>query len=126
MPKYNVILNLPGFTVQKVEGYDPILFTIAYRRRVVCPHCNSQSLRKKDTFCREVAHEMLGERRTRLRIKAHKFYCRDCQRYFNQRFPGILKHQRATERLKQQVGRRHSEGVNPPFLALIRSRLSPF
>ncbi|WP_457606883.1 hypothetical protein, partial [Legionella pneumophila] len=34
--------------------------------------------------------------------KAHKYYCPACGRYFNQRFPGIGKYQRASESLRKQ------------------------
>ena len=111
MPKKNVILNLPGFIVEKTSGYDPIVFHVRYGRRNYCPHCEGKNLRKKDTFMREVRHEMIGFRLSLLRIKTYKFYCRDCGRYFNQRLPGILKHQRATERLKEQLSQQHSHGI---------------
>lgn len=111
MPKKNIILNLPGFTVQNMTGYDPVIFNVKYNRKAKCPHCGGKNLRKKDTFMRQVRHEMLGEKQTILRFKAHKFCCRSCGRYFNQCFPGILKYQRATERLKQQLCRQHSFGI---------------
>ena len=62
-------------------------------------------------------HESIGYRNSLLRFKAHKFFCRACHRYFNQQFPGILKYQRATEKLRQQVFREHSLGVPQTDLA---------
>jgi len=59
----------------------------------------------------------VGTRRTILRFKAYKLYCYDCCRYFNQQFPGIGKHQRATERLKKQIFLQHTEGVSQKSLA---------
>lgn len=117
MPNRNNILNLPGLTVQKIIGRDPLVMEVSYRRKATCPHCHSKNLRKKDTFIRRVWHELIGQRRTRLHIQAHKFHCRQCGRYFNQRFPGILKHQRATERLKEQLCRQHSQGVSQQHLS---------
>ncbi len=52
---------------------------------------------------REVKHVSIGLRQSILRFKAYKFQCYRCKRYFNQRFPGSLKHQRASEALRQQV-----------------------
>lgn len=111
MPKLNGIVNLPGFTVQKVSGFNPVVFDLCYRRKPQCPHCGSKKLRKKDTFVRRVWHELIGLRRSQLRIRAHKFRCYSCDRYFNQRFPGILSYQRASERLKKQLCEQHAKGV---------------
>ncbi len=117
MPAYNVILNLPGFTVVKVSGPSPIVIHAQYHRKATCVHCGNSNLRKKHSFFRQVKHESIGYRNTLLMFKAHKFYCRACHRYFNQQFPGILKHQRATEKLKQQVFREHTQGVSQTDLA---------
>ncbi len=111
MPRYNVILNLPGFTVDKVSGPSPVVIHAKYHRKPRCIHCNSTKLRIKHSFYRQVKHESIGYRNSILRFKAHKFFCRTCHRYFNQQFPGILKYQRATEKLRQQVFREHSLGV---------------
>ncbi len=66
---------------------------------------------------RQVRHESIGHRQTLLRFKSHKFYCRDCQKYFNQQFPGIEKYQRATSRLQKQIFHQHTEGVSQKSLA---------
>ena len=117
MPKSNSILNLPGFTVQKISGHSPVVFELRYRRKPRCPRCESSRLRKKDTFVRQVWHELIGVRRSLLRIQAHKFHCRSCGRYFNQQFPGIVKYQRATERLKKQLCEQHSQGISQTDLS---------
>jgi transposase len=52
-----------------------------------------------------------------LRCKAYKFYCYGCKRYFNQRFPGIGKYQRATERLPHPIFHRHTEGASQKSLS---------
>jgi transposase len=74
-------------------------------------------LRKKSSYEREVRHELLGHRRSILRFKAHKFYCKDCHRYFNQQFPGIRKYQRSTEGLQRQIYYQHTEGVSQKSLS---------
>ena len=117
MPHYNVILNLPGFTATKVSGPNPIVIHARYHRKPTCPYCNNSKLRIKDSFFRQVKHESIGCRNTVLRFKAHKFFCKPCHRYFNQLFPGILKHKRATEKLRQQVFRAHVQGVSQTDLA---------
>lgn len=117
MPKRDHILNLPGFSITKVIGYNPLVMEVSYRRKARCTHCNKTKLRKKSSFIRQVRHELIGLRSTLLRFKAHKFYCSSCKKYFNQRFPGIGKYQRATERLHDQVFHYHSQGVSQKELA---------
>jgi transposase len=112
MPRRDSILNLPGFSIKKTSGYNPLILDVHYRRKARCVHCNGRKLRKKSSFIRQVKHESIGHRQTLLRFKAHKFYCRQCKRYFNQQFPGIGKYQRATERLHTQVFHQHTQGVS--------------
>lgn len=117
MPRKDNILNLPGFSIRKTSGYNPVIYDVCYRRVPRCVYCNQKRLRKKASYIRQVRHELIGHRRTLLRFKAHKFYCYHCKRYFNQRFSGIGKYQRATGRLQQQVFCQHTEGVSQKSLA---------
>ena len=107
MPKFNVILNLPGFSIKKVSGYQSLLLELNYNRLPRCARCSSKNVRKKDSYIRSVHHELIGHRRTLLRFKAYKLFCNECRRYCNQQFPGIAKHQRSTERLQVQVFHHH-------------------
>ena len=117
MPQRDFILNLPGFTIKKVSGYDPLILDVSYRRQARCVHCDGKKLQKKSSYQRTVRHETVGNRPMLLRFKAYKFYCVPCGRYFNQQFPGIRKHQRATERLRFEVYYQHTEGVSGKSLA---------
>jgi transposase len=117
MPRRDIIVNLPGFTIKKVVSYNPLLLELHYRRKPRCIHCNQTQLRKKASFIRQVRHEVFGLRPTILRFKAYKLYCRKCSCYFNQQFPGIGKYQRATERLHDQVFHHHTEGISQQSLA---------
>ncbi|WP_412758291.1 transposase family protein [Legionella bozemanae] len=92
MPGYNLILNLPGFSIVKVSGYQPLLLDVTYNRLARCGHCHSKEVRKKSSYIRRVDHELIGHRRSILRFKAYKLYCYACGRYGNQQFPGINKH----------------------------------
>jgi len=118
VPKFNCILNLPGFSIAKTEGYDPLIWHIVYHRVARCTHCDGRHVRKKSSYIRRVAHELIGYRRVLLEFKAYKLYCHDCRRYGNQRFPGIGKHQRATQRLQQQVFHHHSQGMSQQDLSI--------
>jgi transposase len=117
VPKYHVILNLPGFTIQKVSGYQPMVFDLSYDRIPRCARCKSKSVRKKDSYIRNVHHELIGHRRVLLRFKAYKLFCNDCRRYCNQQFAGINKHQRSTERLQGQIFHQHVSGISQKDLA---------
>ena len=117
MPQKDIILNLPGFAIKKKSGYSPIVLDLTYLRKPRCPECNSKRLRKKSSFVRVIRHEPIGHRQTILRFKSHKFYCYTCKRYFNQQFPGIGKHQRATERLQYHVFHQHTEGLSQKSLS---------
>lgn len=117
MPKYNLILNLPGFSIVKVGGYQPLLLDIVYNRLARCAHCQSKAVRKKSSYTRLVHHELIGNRRSVLRFKAYKLYCNTCGRYGNQQFPGINKHQRATWRSQAAVFHEHTRGVSQKDLA---------
>ncbi|HAU0191581.1 TPA: transposase family protein, partial [Legionella pneumophila] len=68
MPKHDVILNLPGFTIKKVSGYQPLLLDLTYKRLPRCSHCSSKKVRKKSSYERKVHHELIGHRRTILRF----------------------------------------------------------
>ena len=117
MPRKDIILNLPGYTIAKVTGSNPVYIHVNYTRVVRCIYCNNKRLRKKDSFMRDIRHESIGVRYTYLRIKSHKYQCYSCKRYFNQRFPGIGKYQRATENLRKEVFYKHTEGVSQKDLS---------
>ena len=117
MPRSNVILNLPGFSIVKVSGIDRVIFELKYIWVLRCSHCKRKRVRKKSSYMREVHHESIGHRRSLLRFKAYKLYCNACKRYGNQRFSGINKHQRVTERLKKEVFYQHTQGISQKDLS---------
>jgi transposase len=117
MPRKDNILDLPSFSIKKVSGYNPLVLEVYYRKLPRCGHCAGKKVRKKASFMREVRHESIGHKRTLLRFKAYKLYCHTCKRYSNQRFPGIGKYQRASERLHAQVFYQHTEGISQQSLS---------
>jgi transposase len=117
MPRKDIILSLPGFTIKKASGYNPVIIDAHYRNKPRCPACGGRKVRKKASFMRRVRHEPIGHRQTILRFKAYKLFCHACQRYYNQQFPGINKHQRATQRLHHHVFHRHTEGASQQSLS---------
>lgn len=103
MPINDFILDLPGFKVEKTISKKPICLEVSYSEEVSCPHCGSSHLRTKDTYIRKVRHENIGKKAVYLEIKAHKYKCKSCGKYFNQRFPGILPYSRNTESFKKNI-----------------------
>ena len=118
MPLDQLITDLPGFKVLDIESKGRIRIFVEYKDPVYCPHCHGENLRKKDSFLRKVRHICIGGRLSELCIKAHKFKCLGCRKYFNQRFPGIGRYQRATEPFRKEVFFRHHDGISQITLAL--------
>lgn len=117
MPLETSILNIYGFQIEKIEGRDPIVISVRYILEAICPHCQSKDLRIKDTFNRQLRHESVGSRKTVLDLKTHKYRCRSCGRYFNQRIPGILPYKRNTEEFRYEVFQKHNDGICQTKLA---------
>ena len=111
MPPSISILNMNGFCVEDISGFNPVVFKVRYTLVIPCPHCGSGDLRLKDTFYRWIRHESFGTRQTRLYLRTHKYLCRQCHRYFNDRFPGILPYKRSTESFRKEVFEKHYDGI---------------
>lgn len=62
MPRKDIILNLPGYTIVKVTGKNPVYIEVKYHRIVRCIYCNGKRLRKKDSYERKIRHESIGLR----------------------------------------------------------------
>lgn len=113
-----VYLGLPDLQITGTERTGGEITILArYTGTVACPNCSSTKLRKKDSYERRVRHEGFGRRHCTLVIRAHKWQCRECGRYFCQRFPGILKWQRASEPYKRQIFEQHWDGISRSRLA---------
>jgi transposase len=111
MPISESILNLPCLQIRNCEDRNPVLIEAEYVGVVRCPHCDGERLRKKSPFTRRVRHESIGERLVWLILRGYKYHCQACDRYFRQRFPGLLPYQRATEPFKNEVCEDHHGGI---------------
>jgi len=109
-PSDSIVLDLQSFKILNVEGHNVITFRVEHEALPRCPYCESTTLRKKDTFTRRVRHTLFGGRMSWLLIKAHKFKCRKCSKYFNSRFPGILPRRRASEACRMEMTDLHHKG----------------
>lgn len=112
MPLHEPIIGLPDFKIISTSGLKTIEIEAEYIGPIECIHCLSSDLRKKESFARQLKHHSIGIQKSVLLIKTHKFYCRRCKKYFNQRLPGVNPYQRVTEPFKEQVALRHHSGTS--------------
>jgi transposase len=116
-PIDSILLDLPGFKILEVTDYSRLTLRVEYVEPASCPDCGSLKLRTKDSFLRKIRHVLIGQRPTWLVVKAHKYRCKACGRYFNERFPGVLKRARASEPFKNEVVKLHHNGWTQKALA---------
>ena len=107
------VLGLPGYQITGIEERAGQVWIAArYEGAVVCPHCHGTHLRRKDRKIRKLRHESWGTRHVVIALETNKWRCRDCERYFWQRFPGILPRRRATEPFRRSVSLKHWDGIS--------------
>jgi len=117
MPLGISILNIEGYAVTNISGRNPVIIEAIYTKKAKCPFCGQNTLRMKDKYIRKLNHESIGYRRTKLYLTACKYHCLSCNRYFNQRFPGILKYKRSTEGFRYEVFEKHNNGHTQSYLS---------
>ncbi len=110
--QHESIIGLPDFKIISYQGTKTVEIIAEYTGLIGCIHCGSINLRKKERFNRVFKHHSIGLSKSILMIQTHKFYCRDCKKYFNQRMPGILPYQRSTEPFKDEVSLKHHDGTS--------------
>ena len=104
------IIGLPDYKIISCNGLNTVEIIAEYTGIITCVHCRSINLRKKERFQRVLKHHSIGSAKSLLIIQTHKFHCRDCGKYFNQRMPGVLPYQRVTEPFKDEVATKHHDG----------------
>lgn len=109
-PPGSILLDLPGFKLIEASGNNLLTLRVEYERPPKCPYCASLRLRVKDSFIRRIRHVLYGQRPSWIELKAHKYCCRKCGKYFNSRFPGVKPWRRATEPARLEVTTLHHNG----------------
>lgn len=117
MPLSISILNIYGYEITNISGRNPVIIEAKYTGEVICPFCGKGKLRKKDRYIRRLNHESIGDRKTKLHLTGYKYKCLACYRYFNTRFPGILKYKRSTEGFREEVFEKHKHGHTQSYLS---------
>jgi transposase len=118
MPLDAIVVGLQDVEVLSFGGGNPVVLRARYVGPVSCPHCGGERLRKKAFYIRRLRHASFGLRPVFLELEARKYKCLDCERYFNQRIPGIGCRRRSTEPFRRQIVRVHEEGISQRTLAL--------
>jgi transposase len=109
-PSANILLDLHGFKLIDAIGQNELTLRVEYEIKPQCLHCNYDRLRIKDSFVRRIRHVLYGQRLSWIEVKAHKYCCYRCGKYFNSRFQGILPRKRATEPCRVEVVKLHHHG----------------
>lgn len=109
-PQDSIILDLPDFKIIEVLRINTLTLRVEYEGEVKCTHCSCLHVRIKDSFIRRIRHVLYGQRPSWLEVKAHKYFCNQCRKYFNSRFPGIKPRMRATEPCRAEVATLHHNG----------------
>lgn len=107
-----LLTGLADFSIKKVLSLHPVYLEAAYTKETRCPNCGSSNKRIKASFWREIKSIPLQKRPVVLRIRCHKYHCKECGRYFNTRMNGIRKWSRSTEPLKNNVFQACSRGYS--------------
>jgi transposase len=117
MPLDAIVIGLQDVEILSFSGGNPAVLRARYVGRVSCPHCGGEKLRKKAFSIRRLRHASFGLRPVYLELESRKYQCLKCERYFNQRFPGIGVRRRSTEPFRRQIVRVHEEGISQRTLA---------
>lgn len=120
MPGLQSIIGCPDLHLTRVQWdrdrKHPLLHAHC-PQRPVCPRCQGAQVRIKASFSRVLKHSRQGNTVVRVQVRARKFLCLRCRRYFNERFAGILPRRRSTETFRIEVFERHHGGVSQSALS---------
>lgn len=107
MPHYDPIIGLNDLKINKSLEQGSVEFQVDFVGQNLCPFCGASKLRKKDSFIRRLKHLSIGTNQSILVIKTHKFQCKQCLKYFNQRIPGVKPRFQCTEVFREEAVRFH-------------------
>jgi transposase len=117
MSHAGLILGLPELEVERVDRNDTIEVYARPKRRQSCIHCQNPRVRIKATYERTLKHTRQGNQVMTLHLKAPKYHCPQCGRYFRHRFQGVRPRYRASDAFRLEVFEAHDGGVTQRKLA---------
>lgn len=111
MSHAGLILGLPELEVERVDRNDAIAVYAKPKTRPNCIRCQYPKIRIKATYQRTLKHTRQGNQLITLHLKAPKYHCPRCGRYFRHRFKGVRPRFRASEAFRLEVFETHDGGV---------------
>lgn len=111
-PDLNSIVGLSDLIIDRVAHGESLHLWARPRERPACIHCANTSVRIKATYDRTVKHTRLGNQIMYLHLKAPKYHCPQCHRYFRHRFQSIRPRYRASDAYRLEVFEIHNGGVS--------------
>ena len=106
-------LTLPGYRTVRVERnqVEVRFYLEAKQAPHACPYCGGVRLRSKGRYEREVRHLDCCGRTCWLHVDCRRWRCFDCERSFVQPLPGIMPRRHSTESWREEMFRRHDDGI---------------
>ena len=106
-------LTLPGYRTVRVERNQvEVRFCLEAKDEPrACPYCGGDRLRSKGRYEREVRHLDCCGRTCWLHVDCRRWRCFDCERSFVQPLPGIMPRRHSTESWREEMFRRHDDGI---------------
>ncbi|SRR6056297_1053541 len=111
MSHAGLILGLPELEVERVDRNDAIAVYARPKKRPCCLYCQHPRNRIKATYERTLKHTRQGNQLITLYLKAPKYHCPRCGRYFRHRFKGVRPRFRASETFRLEVFEAHDGGA---------------
>jgi len=124
MSHASTILGIRELEVDSVDRQGDIKVYARPKGRPDCIHCGGANLKIKATYRRTLKHTRQGNQLLTLFLKAPKYYCPDCHKYFLHRFQGVRPRFRSTEAFRLEVFEAHMGGVSQSKLSQTHN-LSP-
>lgn len=113
MISLETLIGLPHYEIiDTQEQAGRLMIWARYTGPRWCPECHGRKLRNKGAIERLVRHVSWAAREVWLRLQGRRWQCRECGKQFRERFPGLLKSQRATEAFRGKVFRDHWDGIS--------------
>ena len=112
MSHAGTILGLSELEVERVDRDDTIRVYARPTKRPRCIHCEHDGVKIKATYQRTLKHTRQGNQLLTLHLKAPKYHCPRCHRYFRHRFQGVRPRYRSTEAFRLEVFEAHEGGVS--------------
>lgn len=111
MSHAGLILGLSDLEIERVERDRDVKVYARPSKRPSCIHCEHDGVTIKATRQRTLKHTRQGNQVMTLHLRAPKYHCRQCGRYFCHRFTGIRPRFRSSDAFRLEVFEAHDGGI---------------